>query len=89
MTKTSARINIFMFKVILKHLFPVIEEKIGPNYFYFEKDKVSDEALQQQALEELQSIDALEPLHLASVEESHNHAFYDFLFGQSSVKNTR
>ena len=72
-----------MFKTMLKLIFPSIKGKEKPNYLYFEKDKVPEEAVQQQAFEKVQAKGTDKSLFLASVEERHQQEFYDFLFGQS------
>ncbi len=78
-----------MFKAMLKLLFPSIKNNKKPNYFYYEKDKNTDEEMQQQALEKVQRADPAKLLRLASVEETHCQEFYDFLFGQSPVTTQR
>ncbi|MFQ3277929.1 MAG: HD-like signal output (HDOD) protein, partial [Colwellia sp.] len=75
----------YMFKTILKHLFPSIKGKKQANYLYFEKDKEPVEEIQQQTFEESKSAGPAKPLRLVSIEETHRQDFYDFLFGQSSA----
>lgn len=72
-----------MFKTVMKHLFPSIKGKNTANYFYFEDANKSTEAIQQEAIAELQSINADKPLNLVSAEERQQQDFYDFLFGES------
>jgi len=72
-----------MFKAVLKRLFPSVKSKDKPNYFYFEEDKGLDTEVVKQAEESSYRANQVKPVCLASVEESHQHAFYDFLFGQS------
>ncbi len=72
-----------MFKSMVKLLFPSIKGKQEPNYFYFEKDKVTEEEIHQQAFENVRGSVVVEPMCMASIEEAHQQEFYDFLFGQS------
>ncbi|MCJ8293659.1 MAG: HDOD domain-containing protein [Colwellia sp.] len=72
-----------MFKEVVKLLFPRSDAEQQPNYFYFEEDKISAEALQQQAIDKLHSANQVKPLSLVSAEEAHQQSYYDFLFGQS------
>jgi HD-like signal output (HDOD) protein len=72
-----------MFKSMLKLLFPSIKGKKVPNYLYFEKDKVQEDEVQQQGFEKVQRTEAIKPMHMVSVEDTHSQEFYDFLFGQS------
>jgi hypothetical protein len=67
-----------MFKAILKLIFPSIKGKKKPNYLYFEKDKVTEEEVQQA----VKKVDTVKPLRLAILEETHRQEFYDFLFSQ-------
>ncbi|AAZ26465.1 HDOD domain-containing protein [Colwellia psychrerythraea] len=78
-----------MFKAMLKLLFPSIKNNKKPNYFYYEKDKNTEEETQQQALEKVQRAGPVKLLRLASVEETHCQEFYDFLFGQSPATTQR
>jgi HD-like signal output (HDOD) protein len=72
-----------MFKAVLKRLFCKDKRKGQPNYFYFEEDKDSEEALQNTMLDKAEPVSASIPLRLESIEETHQQEFYDFLFGQS------
>jgi len=69
-----------MFKAVIKRLF--CKDK-KPNYFYFEEDEHLEDALQNAVLDNVETVSALKPLRLFSVEEIHQQEFYDFLFGQS------
>ncbi len=71
-----------MFNKVVELLFPANET----NYFYFENSKKTANDLEQQAEAELSRARKKEPLCLTSVEERHQLAFYDFLFGKSSAK---
>lgn len=72
-----------MFGSLIKSLFSSSNKKQEPNYFYFEDSRKSAQEMQQQAVAELQSSLLNKPLDVATKEEKHQKAFYDFLFGQS------
>jgi len=72
-----------MFKALVECLFPKKKALNQPNYFYFEKDRNTDEEIQQQAITKLHNSGEAKPLRLASVEGNHQQDFYDYLFGQS------
>lgn len=72
-----------MFKSIVKILFPSPETK-QPNYFYFEDERKSEQEMPEENIAELQFSQQLNNLQFTSIEEIHQKAFYDFLFGCSS-----
>jgi HD-like signal output (HDOD) protein len=68
----------------MKFLFSSTKKKNKPNYSYFEEGEQSAQDLQKEAIAELQASFEPKPISNLSIEEKHQHAFYDFLFGQSS-----
>ncbi len=72
-----------MFKSILKILFPSSKKNKKPNYYIFEENRKSEQDIQKENRAELQASIQLTPLKFTSIEEIHQKAFYDFLFGQS------
>jgi HD-like signal output (HDOD) protein len=73
-----------MFKSILKILFFSSKKNKKPNYYTFEESRKAEQEIQDEAKAELQDSIPLPPLKFTSIEEIHQKAFYDFLFGQSS-----
>jgi HD-like signal output (HDOD) protein len=72
-----------MFKAVIKRLFATKKSKKQPNYLYFEEGDESEEALNNEPLDNVKKFSEFTPLRLVSVEETHQQEFYDFLFGQS------
>lgn len=73
----------YMFKSIVKTLFSSSKKSNKPNYYIFEENKQSEQDTQKENKAELQPSIQLTPLKFTSIEEIHQKAFYDFLFGQS------
>ncbi|MBU2881797.1 HDOD domain-containing protein [Psychrosphaera sp. B3R10] len=74
-----------MFKKLVKLLFSNSKKKvIENNYFYFEdqNSKTNENSTSQSAAQPLPV--ATKPIEVKSVEELHQKAFYDYLFGQTS-----
>lgn len=73
-----------MFNSIIKFLFSPSKRKKQPNYAYFEKSNKTAQENEKEALAELQATIKSKNLSFSSIEEIHQKAFYDFLFGHSS-----
>ena len=71
-----------MFKSIIKSIFSSTDKK-QPNYLYFEDQRQSEQQAQEENIADLQSSTQSNDLTFASIEEIHQKAFYDFLFGCS------
>jgi len=71
-----------MFKTLLKTLFSSSNKE--PNYYTFEENRKAEQDIQKDNTAEPQVSIPLPPLKYTSIEEIHQKAFYDFLFGQSS-----
>ena len=72
-----------MFKALVKLLFPSIKKDNQPNFLYFEDSKKSTKDMQEQMVNERLDSSTSNSASLLTIEEKHQRAFYDFLFGQS------
>jgi len=72
-----------MFNTLVKRLFSSLSQKQQPNYFYFEEKQMLDKEIEK-SNEGGSQKDSAYCQVITSIEDKHQKAFYDVLFGESS-----